>query len=348
MARLKEGKMKAAVAYGPRNIRIERVDIPAISDDEVLIRVKVIGICPSDVRSYEGIYKREMYPYGLESYGLSGHEWCGEVAEVGEAVEEFSIGDRVVPEIIIPCGRCKFCRRGMSNICANKRNITRGYAEYAKAPADFLFKIPPNVSFEAAAFTEPIAVCLHTNELISPKPGDTILIIGGGPMGLIHAQISKISGASVVVSEVVEERLRAAEKFGADFVVNPMEEDLNSRVRELTDGYGADAVIVATGNKNAIESGVKTVSNAGTVVLFGGSYPPVNIELDPNIIHYGEIRIIGSYDHTPTHTERALRILCRKLINVEDLVSRTFSLDELERGFETVKRGEALKVNIRP
>ncbi|MBS7645932.1 MAG: alcohol dehydrogenase catalytic domain-containing protein [Candidatus Bathyarchaeia archaeon] len=348
MTGLKDGKMKAAVAYGPRNIRIELVDVPAISDYEVLIRVKVIGICPSDVRSYEGVYKREMYPYGLESYGLSGHEWCGEIVEVGGSVEEFSVGDRVVPEIIIPCGTCKFCRKGMSNICANKRNITRGYAEYAKAPAAFLFKIPPNVSFEAAAFTEPIAVCLHTNEIISPKPGDSILIIGGGPMGLIHTQVSKMSGATVILSEVIEERLRAAEKFGADFVVNPMEEDLTGRVRELTDGYGADAVIVATGNKNAIEAGVKTVSNAGTVVLFGGSYPPVSVEIDPNVIHYGEIRITGSYDHTPIHTERALRILSKNLINVEDLISRTFSLDELERGFETVKKGEALKVNIKP
>ncbi|MEM2123525.1 MAG: alcohol dehydrogenase catalytic domain-containing protein [Candidatus Bathyarchaeia archaeon] len=348
MTGLKEGKMRAAVAYGPRNIKIEQVDIPAISDNEVLIRVKVVGICPSDVRSYEGIYKREMYSYGLESYGLSGHEWCGEVVEVGEAVKQFSIGDRVVPEIIIPCGTCKFCRKGMSNICANKRNITRGYAEYAKAPAEFLFKIPSNVSFEVAAFTEPIAVCLHTNEMISPKPGDSILIIGGGPMGLIHTQISKISGASVIVSEVVEERLRVAKKFGADFVINPMKENLSGKVRDLTDGYGADAVIVATGNKNAIESAVKTVSNAGTVILFGGSYPPINIEIDPNIIHYGEMKIMGSYDHTPTHFERALRILSRKLINVEDLVSKTFSLDELAKGFETVKKGEALKVNIKP
>ena len=348
MSELKANKMKAAVAYGPRNIRIEEVNVPSISDREVLVKVKVIGICPSDVRSYEGIYKREMYPYGLESYGLSGHEWCGEVVEVGRSVKEFSVGDRVVPETIVPCGKCKFCRKGMSNLCIDKDNVTKGYAEYAKAPADFLFKIPSNISFEAAAFTEPISVCLHTNEMISPKPGDTILIIGGGPMGLIHTQISKSSGASVIVSEVIERRLNIAKRFGADFTVNPTKEDLNERVRELTDGYGADAVIVSTGNKRAIESGVKTVSSAGTVVLFGGTYPPVDIEIDPNIIHYGEIKITGSYDHTPTHTERALKVLSKKLINVEDLISKTLSLDELKEGFKLVKNAEVLKVVVKP
>jgi len=341
-------RMKAALVYGPRDLRIEEVDIPDINDDEVLVRVRVIGICPSDVRAYEGVYKRQMYQYGKDSYGLSGHEWSGEVVETGSSVKDFSPGDRVVPEIIVPCGICKFCRKGMTNLCANKKNIIRGYAQYAKVPSKFLFKIPLNVSFEAAAFAEPIAVCLHTNEIVSPMPGDTILIIGGGPMGLIHLQISKISGATVILSEVIEKRLEMAKEIGADAAVNPAREDLSKKVKELTGGYGADAAIIATGNKTAIESTFKTVSGAGTIIFFGGTYPPVNVEIDPNIIHYGEIKVTGSYDHTPTHVERALKLLSEGSIKVEKLISNTFSLSQLKEAFELVKSADALKVNIKP
>ena len=341
-----KGKMKAAVLYGPSQLSIEEVDVPEIKEDEVLIRVKNIGICPSDVRSYLGIYKRQL-AYGKDSYGLTGHEWSGEIVEVGHMVKDFSIGDRVVPEIIIPCGICKFCRKGMPNLCKSKQGVTKGYAEYVKAPAKVLFRIPENVSFKEAAFCEPIAVCLHANEIISPKPGDTILIIGGGPMGLIHLQISKLSGANVIVSEVVENRLKVVKEFGADITINPLEEDMPKVVKELTDGYGADAVIVATGNKTAIESALKAVSAGGTVVLFGGTYPPVNVEIDPNVIHYGEVKVTGSYDHLPIHVEKALKLLHDKKIEVGKLVSHTLQLEQLKEGFELVKNGTALKVQIK-
>jgi L-iditol 2-dehydrogenase len=188
---------------------------------------------------------------------------------------------------------------------------------------------------------------LHANEIISPKPGDTILIIGGGPMGLIHLQISKLSGANVIVSEVVENRLKVVKEFGADITINPLEEDMPKVVKELTDGYGADAVIVATGNKTAIESALKAVSAGGTVVLFGGTYPPVNVEIDPNVIHYGEVKVTGSYDHLPIHVEKALKLLHDKKIEVGKLVSHTLQLEQLKEGFELVKNGTALKVQIK-
>ncbi|MEM3713402.1 MAG: alcohol dehydrogenase catalytic domain-containing protein [Nitrososphaeria archaeon] len=342
-----KNKMKAAVLYGPSLLSIEEVDVPEILDDEVLIRVKNIGICPSDVRSYLGIYKKQL-PYGKNSYGLTGHEWSGEIVKVGGMVKDFSVGDRVVPEIIIPCGLCKFCMKGLTNLCINKQGVTKGYAEYVKAPAKVLFRIPKNVSFKEAAFSEPLAVCLHTNEIISPKPDDVILIIGAGPMGLIHLQISKLSGAKVIVSEVSDSRLYFAKKFGADLTVNPLKEDVCKVVKDLTDGYGAEAVIVAVGNKIAIESAFKAVSAAGTIVLFGGTYPPTNIEIDPNIIHYGEIKVTGSYDHLPIHVEKALKLLHDKKIEVETLVSHEFPLERLKEAFELVKNGTSLKVQIKP
>ncbi|MGQ9781470.1 MAG: zinc-dependent alcohol dehydrogenase [Nitrososphaeria archaeon] len=343
-----DSKMKAALLYHPMDLKIEYVDVPKIGDDEVLIRVRNVGVCPSDVRSYEGVYKREMFPFGRESYGLSGHEWCGEITMVGENVSGFSVGDRVVPEIILPCGTCKLCRKGMTNLCRNKHNVSRGFAEYAKAPYSCLFRIPDNVSFIEAAFTEPVAVCLHANDIISPKPGETVLIVGGGPMGLINMQISKLSGADVVVSEVVEGRLRKAKELGADHVINPIIEDLPKMVADLTDGYGADAVVVATGNKAAIETAFNAVSAAGKIVFFGGTYPPANVELDPNLVHYGELLITGSYDHTPNHVERALKILSKKRIDVGKLISHTFTLDRLKEAFELVRSAAALKVQVTP
>jgi L-iditol 2-dehydrogenase len=348
MSNITKSKMKAALLYGPRDLRVEEVDRPVPHEDEILARVKAIGICPSDVRSYEGTYKRQMFPAGKESYGLSGHEWSGEIVEVGSAVKDFVPGDRVVPEIIVPCGICRFCREGVTNLCASKKNIVRGYAEYAIVPSRMLYRVPANVSFEAAAFCEPIAVCIHANEIISPEPGDFVLIVGGGPMGLLHTQISKLSGATVMLSEVIESRLTMAKDFQADAVINPTKEDLAKKVKELTGGYGADAVIVAAGSKGAIESAFKAVAPTGTIVLFGGSYPPVTVEFDPNIIHYGEIKVTGSYDHIPAHMERALKLLSQDAINVEKLISNTFELSSLKEAFELVKTANALKVNVIP
>jgi len=340
--------MKAAFLYGPSDLRVETVAVPSISDREALMKVKVVGVCPSDVRTYQGIYKHMPFPYGRESYGLSGHEWAGEVVEIGKSVRDLSLGDLVVPEIIVPCGLCRACMKGMMNLCRNKGNLERGYAEYAKAPSNLLFKVPDGVSPEEAAFAEPIAVCLHTNEIISPKPGETVLIIGGGPMGLIHTQITKLSGAKVVVSELVESRLKTAWEYGADVTVDPLNEDLAAKVKGLTDGYGADAVICATGAKSAIESAFKAVAVAGKIVLFGGTYPPTDIQVDPNIIHYGEICVTGSYDHLPIHMLRALKLMSSDALNVTRLVSNTFALDWIREAFELVRAGKALKVQVKP
>ncbi|MEM2921453.1 MAG: zinc-binding dehydrogenase, partial [Candidatus Bathyarchaeia archaeon] len=191
------------------------------------------------------------------------------------------------------------------------------------------------------------AVCLHANEIISPRPGDTVLIIGGGPMGLIHLQLSKLSGATVILSEMTENRLRMAEELGADVVVNPAKSDLSKTVRELTDGYGADGVIVAAGSKKAVESALTAVSGAGTVVLFGGSYPPTKVEIDPNLIHYQEIRITGSYDQIPIHIKRALNLMKEGKIDVERLIAHRLPLTKLKEAFEIVKSMETLKVFIK-
>jgi len=343
-----ERTMKAAMLYGPRDARVEEVDIPKLDNSEALVKVHSVGVCQSDIRAYLGIYKRQLFPPGRESYGLSGHEWSGRVAEVGESVKGLSIGDRVVPEIILSCGTCKFCAKGITNLCRNKTFVNRGYAEYAKAPARLLLTIPEGVSYEEAAFAEPIAVCLHTNDIVSPKPGDNVLIVGAGPMGLIHTQITRLSGANVIVSEVLQSRLDTAKQLGADATINPSNEDLVAKVRELTDGYGADAVICATGSRNALEDALTAVGSTGKVVLFGGTYPPEKMQVDPNIIHYGEICVTGSYDHLPVHMHRALWLLKSRKIEVTSLISDTFGLERLREAFELAMTSKALKILVKP
>ena len=341
-------KMKAALLYGPKDVRVEEVDIPPLNDSEALVKVNSVGVCQSDVRSYLGIYKRQLFPPGRESYGLSGHEWSGEVVQVGKAAEGISPQDRVVPEIILPCGLCKFCAKGMINLCRNKTFINRGYAEYAKAPARSLLKIPEGVNYEQAAFAEPIAVCLHTNDIASPRPGDTVLIVGAGPMGLIHTQITKLSGATAIVSEILGNRLNMARQFGADLTINPSNEDLPSRVKELTGGNGADAVICATGAPRAIQDALTALGSGGKLILFGGTYPPEKIQMDPNTIHYGEICITGSYDHLPTHMHRALQLLKSRKVDVTSLISDTLSLDLVKEAFDRAMNSTALKILVRP
>jgi len=340
-------KMKAAIQYGPKQVGIEMVDVPQIKDDEVLIRVKNIGICPSDVRSYVAADKRQWYPYGTEGYGLSGHEWSGEVVKIGKDVNGIKLYDKVVPEIIIPCGTCKYCRQGYTNLCIHKSYISRGYAEYAVAPSKYLYKLPPNVSFSEAAFTEPLAVVLHTNDVVAPRPGETVLIVGAGPMGLLHLMISKLSGASIIMSEINESRLKIAKELGADILVNPASEDLSKVVKENTED-GVDAAIVTVGNKAAIESVFPVVSRRARIVIFAGTYPQSKIEIDPNLIHYGELKLTGSYDHMPENMTRALQLMDKKMVNLEKIITHKLPLERLNEGFELVLNAKSLKVQITP
>ncbi len=339
--------MKAAILYGPQDLRIEDVPVPNIGAEEVLIKVEVIGICPSDIKNYLRTDGKTWFPYGLQSYGLSGHEFVGKVIALGENVKNFSVGDIVVPEIIIPCGRCRFCKRGLTNLCSNKKYISHGYAEYAKVNANYLYKVPEGVSMEMAAFAEPLSVVLHTNSILGLRPDDTVLITGAGPMGLLHTMVTKLSGARVIISEVNEKRLKLAEKFGADVLLNPKEVDAPGKIKEITEG-GADAAIVTIGNKDAIESAINSIRSSGTVVIFASAYPDITININPNIVHWGEFKITGSYEHMPIDMDRALDLMKYHKINVLDLVTATFRLDDLKKAFEYARSGEGLKVQIRP
>lgn len=343
-------KMKAALMYEPLKIVIrDDIDVPKPGENEILVRVKAVGVCPSDVRFYTGERLTEELSYGESSYGLLGHEWSGEVVEIGKGVDNISVGDFVACDHLVYCGKCRYCGMGLTNLCMNKKWYLRGYAEYALAYAPFAYKLSRHVQFEEACFAEPIACVLNANRITNVKPGDIVLVVGAGPMGLLHAQIAKLSGATVIISDIIKERVEFAKKIiGVDVAVNASEEDLSKVVKEVTDNIGVDKAIVSIGNRTAIEQAIPLVRKRGIVVLFGGTFPPDKISIDPNMIHYNEIILTGSHDHIREDFRRAIELISHHKIMLAPLISHKFKLNDLVKAFETVRAKRGLKVIVYP
>jgi L-iditol 2-dehydrogenase len=336
------GRMRAGMLYGPRELRIEETDAPEMSERQVLIRVRNCGVCPSDVRGYTGERAGGRYPRTL------GHEWCGDVVAVGAAVDEFRPGDRVVPDWRVVCGQCHYCRRGIFNYCRNLAHgvMHGGFCELGVAPPSNLRRIPDSVSYRAACFTEPLACCLNGIARNRIRPGMDVAIVGAGQIGLMHLQLAKLHGGRVIVCDTIEARLEKAQELGAEVVICPGREDAAARVGELTEGRGVDAVVVAVGAPPAIELGLQLAGINATVNLFAGTYPPATIPLDPNLIHYKQLSVVGSHDFTPHDFTTALKLLSTGVVQVEPLISHVLPLEETERAFRMVADRQGLKLMI--
>ena len=336
--------MWAARLYGVGELEVEQVAQPAISaDDEVLIRIHACGICPSDIRTFTGLRASSRPgPY------TPGHEWAGVVLDSGDAVEGFAVGDRVVPSWRLVCGTCRYCIRGKHNFCENlaRGRVRGGFAEYGVAAAGALLKVPEGVSFQEACFCEPVACCINGNQDSDIHFGDDVVIVGAGPIGLLHVQLAKHAGARVYASDLIPTRLQKAIELGADGTIDASAEDPVARVQELTGGYGADVVIAAVGAPPALRQALEMVGNCGTVNYFAGTYPPATLEIDPNLIHYKQIRLTGSHDYTPRHFEIALRFIEMGTVRVVPLISHELPLARTKEGFEVVAGRSGLKVVV--
>jgi L-iditol 2-dehydrogenase len=341
---MSQEQMMAARLYGVGDLRVVPHERPAISaDDEVLIRIHACGICPSDIRAYVG-----QRPPNRPTPYTPGHEWAGEVIDAGDAVEGFGVGDRVVPSWRVVCGRCHYCIRGIHNYCENleRGRVRGGFAEYGVAPARSLLKIPDSVSYQEASFCEPLACCINGSLASDIQFGDVVVVIGAGPIGLTHLQLAKRSGARVYTSDLIRERLEMAEALGADERIDASAEDPVERVMALTQGYGADTVIAAVGAPRALEQALEMAGICGTVNFFAGTYPPTTLAIDPNLIHYKQIRLTGSHDYTPFHFETALRFIEDGTVRVAPLISHTLPLAQVKEGFDIVAERQGLKVMI--
>ncbi|MDQ0254148.1 L-iditol 2-dehydrogenase [Evansella vedderi] len=340
--------MKAAVFRGPNQMALEEVSKPLINEYEVLVKVNVSAVCGTDVRIFEGKKTK-----GVRTPSIIGHETVGTIVEVGEKVEGFLLNDRVGVMPVISCKKCHYCLNGMENVCANRTAIgyefDGGFAEYIRIPrtaveSGNLVKIPDHVTFEQAVITEPLACCLNGQKKANVKMNDTVVVIGGGPIGLMHVQLAKIAGAKqVILSEPIDHRRAKALEAGADLTVNPMTESLQEIVMNVTQQIGADVVIMAIGVPSLVNSSANLLKKGGTLNLFAGFTKGEMTEIDPNLIHYNEINVNGTSALTRADYHASLSLIEAGLINTEILSSRGYTLESIEEAIANVRNGEGMK-----
>jgi L-iditol 2-dehydrogenase len=345
--------MKAVVYHGPGDIRVDTVPIPSCGDDEIRAKVDACAVCGTDLKTYVHGNPRIKPPQ------VMGHEFTGVVETVGSKVAGFAIGERVVMATSVSCGECYYCGQGWPNLCVNVApmgfSYPGGMAEYVTIPAiaikhGHVVKVPENVSAVHAALAEPVSCTVNCAQNCNIQAGDTVVVIGAGPMGIINACVAREFGAKkLILAEINETRLKKAEAFGCDRLVNPAKEDLTAIVKDETNGIGADVVIVAAPAAQPQEQALGMVRKRGTVCLFASL--PVgksNLSLDSRAIHYGEIRVVGTSDSTGAQVARAVGLISGGSLPVDRLASHTLSLDDIFKAFDLMQSGEALRVVLEP
>ena len=342
--------MRAIVYHAPGDIRVEEVPKPECGPGELLVHVDACAVCGTDLKSRHHGNPRIKAPL------VMGHEFTGIVeAASPEAVGNFLPGDRVVMATSVSCGQCYYCQRGWRNLCENLApmgfSYPGGMAEYVAIPALALqgghaVKVPPDVEAKYAALAEPVSCAVNSVHKCDVQPGDTVLVMGAGPMGLLNALVALAAGASnILLSEPNPLRREQAGQFDLDRILDPEAEDVFKIVRDATGGRGADVVIVAAPAIPPQEQALSLVRRNGTVCLFA-SLPvgKCTLAIDSRILHYGEIRLVGSSDSTPEHVQEAVRMIAARQIPVEKIVSHCLPLGEIEHAFELMSSGAALRV----
>jgi len=336
--------------YGVKDLRIEDILVPKVGAGEVLVKVKAATTCGTDLKIFQRGYVEKV----IKLPTVFGHEWAGEVVDVGEGLEWPEKRIHVRAGNSAPCLHCVMCQKGKYNLCENMIWLWGAYAEYIKVPARMVLvnmqEIPEHVSFEEAAITEPLACVLHGVEEAKVKLGDTVAIIGAGPIGFLHLlTVKKMGAEKTIIIDLVGERLNFAEEFGADETVNAGKLDAIERVRELTDGYGADVVIEAIGLPATWEQALKLVRKGGTVLEFGGCPPGTEIKLDAEQLHYGEVTVLGTFHTTPLHFRKALNLIASRTIDVRPLITKKIKLEEIKEAFEILATSKTeIKIAINP
>lgn len=338
-------EMKAAVTYGKQNLKIENVPVPEIKDNEVLIKVKACGICGTDPHIYNGHFPAPM-PL------IQGHEFAGEVVKVGSDVTSVAEGDRVTADINISCGNCYYCRTGQKLFCENINQLgvhTNGaFAEYVKAPENNVYSLPEGMSWEEGAYIEPLACVIRGQERANIGMGDTVAIIGAGPMGLAHAIMAKLNGATkVIISEMNQARLQKARDLGVDVVIDASEKDPVQEVLNLTDGRGADVVFEVVGAIPTYQQALNLVRKGGTLVAYGAAPADQAMQIKPFDIFSKELTIVGSYAGTYGTWVKAIQLISSKRFDPANIFSKTIPLDQLEDGIvEADKNKDTIKILV--
>ena len=342
--------MKGAVLYGPQNMRLEDVAMPSVSNGEVLVKVEVALTCGTDAK----VYQRGGHPKMIQVPSLFGHEWAGVIIETGKSINGFKKGDRVVAANSTPCLECYYCGIKKFSLCENLTFLNGAYAEYIKVPEAIvktnLFKIPADVTYEQAAFLEPLSCVVHGVEEIGVKKGEEVVINGTGPIGLLFLLVLKDIGAKVTVVEKNGERFKIAERLGCDNVVLVKEnEDAVKQVKKFSNrGKGMDVAVEATGIPKVWEDSMKMVKGGGRVLLFGGCKPGEKITVDTNLIHYSEITIKGVFHHTPYYVKKAYDLIAERKLNLTSLITDRLPLSQIQTALDKIVNGKGIKIAIIP
>lgn len=332
--------MKAVMVDEPGKVRVVDIEEPNPGPDEVVLRVGACGICGTDIHIIDGEFPPTVYPI------IIGHEFGGEVTAVGENVKNISVGDRVGVDPTLNCGACYFCQRGMGNLCERWKavgvaNYAGGFAEYVAVPERVVYPIPENMSMKAAALIEPVSCVVRGFHRLQPQAGETYLIYGAGPMGLLNAQVARYNGASLVaLIDINPSRLeRAKNDFGFEHVATSLKELRSIAPR------GFDNVIEATGVTKVAEAAIDAVKRRGKLLLFGVCPPGEKASYDAFKIYNEEISILGTMAVLNSYGP-AIDILSSGAINTERMVSDTYALDQFPEAVAHVRAGKGLKVQV--
>lgn len=341
--------MKASVCYKKNDLRTEDLPTPEISDNEVLIKMLACGLCGTDIQKIRGD--------SVTKPTVLGHEVVGQIVKKGKNINNYQLGDRVITAIHVPCFTCYYCNKGHYTICEQFRtnNIDPGgFAEFIRIPELHLkhltHKVSDNVTDEEATLIEPIACCLHGLKQADIRPDDSVLIMGAGTIGILHAQLAKIKGANkVIVSDMSEYKLRKALKVGCDYAINIAEKDIISEVNQITNGQGVDVIVIAAGVSSLVSDAVNMVRRAGRIIVFSGFDKNKLVTLDASRFFKDEISIIGTYSVTPYEFPEALDLLEKRKLNTDEMITHVFPLDKLSEAIDlsTDPKQSVLKVIIK-
>lgn len=345
--------MKAMLMKEVGVLEYEDIPVPAIEPGGLLVKVHACALCATDIKLLDYGHQAISFPHIL------GHEIAGTVAGISPGVTGFRAGDRVILAPTLSCGSCWLCKKGAVTLCRDKKtfgyHFRGGFAEYVAVPGEavdfgLVIPLPGNVPFEQGAVVEPLACAIHGQNLVKTQKGDTVVVIGLGPLGCMHLAVARARGASALIaSDIRRSRVDLALPFNADVYVDQAKTDLKETVMRKTDGRGADVVIVATPAKQAIALGVEIVACMGRVSIFGGlpKTDPV-VQVNANTIHYNEASVHGSFSASPDDCRESISLVASGRIDASTFITHRMGLRHVKEGMDLVKNGESLKVVLDP
>ena len=344
--------MKGLLFEGPNRMEVQDVPTPEVPQGGLLVKVAACLICGTDIRIFRGKKTKD-----VRIPSILGHEFSGIIAATGGEIDGFQIGDPVSIAPVVPCLTCHFCRHGQENVCLNRTacgyEYDGAFSEYVAIPAAAVragnvYQVPKDVNLEGLALAEPLACCINGHRNTPVKLGDTVLVMGAGPIGLLHIMLAKRSGAKVIVSEPSESRREMAIRLGADLAVDPGAHDLQGTVLESTCSIGADIVIMAIGVPGLVNQSLDLCRKGGWVNLFAGfsigDLPPIDV----NKIHYKEIKVTGTSASSRKDHEVALKLIANQAIDPGSLITHRYPLSEAMEAFKVAEAGLGIKVAIIP